>query len=112
VVRKSGGNTARFSCKYHGWQYDDKGRLLKAPKFDESPGFNHEENGLFEVKLISTREGLTFVNFDASTLKLPFDNVKSHVDLGNCVWIDGISVERATNWKVIGESCCGIRRLC
>lgn len=110
VVRKSCGNTARFSCKYHGWQYDDQGRLVKAPKFEEFPGFDLEENGLFEVKLISTREGLIFVNFDASTLNLPFDNVKSNVDFGSCVWIDGISVECSTNWKDIGRASYYVRR--
>lgn len=103
VVRKSYGNSTRFSCKYHGWQYDDEGRLVKAPKFDESPGFNHEENGLFEVKLILTREGLIFVNFDASTMNLPFNDVKSHIDLGSSVWIDGFDMTSATNWKDIGK---------
>ncbi|KIX04917.1 uncharacterized protein Z518_05788 [Rhinocladiella mackenziei CBS 650.93] len=103
VVRKPCGTSTRFSCKYHGWQYDDRGRLVKAPKFDESPGFVHEENGLFEVKSIVTREGLVFVNFDASTMNLPFNNVKSHVDLGSCSWVDGMNVTCATNWKDIAN---------
>jgi len=103
VVRKPCGNSTRFSCKYHGWQYDDKGSLIKAPKFDESPGFNHEQNGLFEVKLILTREGLIFVNFDASTMNLPFNNVKSHINLGSSLWIDGFDLASTTNWKDLGK---------
>ncbi|KAJ9609878.1 hypothetical protein H2200_006207 [Cladophialophora chaetospira] len=103
VVRKSCGNSTRFSCKYHGWQYDDKGALIKAPKFDESRGFVPEDNGLFEAKLITTREGFVFVNFDASTMNLPFNNVKSHVELGNCAWVDGIEVTCGTNWKDIAN---------
>ncbi|KAL2400148.1 hypothetical protein ABEF93_005805 [Exophiala dermatitidis] len=103
VVRKSCGTSTRFSCKYHGWQYDDQGRLVKAPKFDESPGFVAEDNGLFEVKLILTNEGLVFVNFDAGTLNLPFDNVKSQVDLGNCSWVEGMNVTCAMNWKCIAN---------
>ncbi|KAK5051410.1 hypothetical protein LTR84_003062 [Exophiala bonariae] len=103
VVRKSCGNSTRFSCKYHGWQYDDEGSLVKAPKFDESPGFNDEENGLFEVKLILTREGLIFVNFDASTMKLPFNDVKSHINLGNSVWIESFETTSAANWKDIAN---------
>ncbi|OAP54419.1 hypothetical protein AYL99_11520 [Fonsecaea erecta] len=103
VVRKSCGTSTRFSCKYHGWQYDDKGALVKAPKFDESPGFVPEDNGLFEIKLITTREGLVFVNFDASTLNLPFNNVKSHVDLGSCAWVDGKEVTCTMNWKDIAN---------
>lgn len=103
MVRKSCGTSTRFSCKYHGWQYDGTGRLVKAPKFDESPGFNPQANGLFEIKLILTRDGLIFVNFDASTMKLPFNNVKSHVDFGTCSWVHGVSVDCKANWKVIGE---------
>lgn len=103
VVRKPCGTSTRFSCKYHGWQYDDEGRLVKAPKFDESPGFVPEDNGLFEVKLITTRDGLVFVNFDASTMNLPFNDVRSHVDLGSCFWVDGMNVQCATNWRSLGE---------
>ncbi|KAJ9639232.1 hypothetical protein H2204_003843 [Knufia peltigerae] len=99
VVRKSCGTSTRFSCKYHGWQYDDAGKLVKAPKFDESPGFKPEDNGLWEVKLIVTREGLVFVNFDASTMNLPFNNVKSHVEMGSRRWVDGMDVTCAVNWK-------------
>ncbi|KIV88954.1 hypothetical protein PV10_08579 [Exophiala mesophila] len=103
VVRKSCGSSTRFSCKYHGWQYDDTGRLVKAPKFDESPGFNPQANGLFEIKLILTRDGLIFVNFDANTMKLPFNNVKSHVDFGSCSWVHGMSVDCKANWKTIAN---------
>ncbi|KIV78832.1 hypothetical protein PV11_06442 [Exophiala sideris] len=103
VVRKSCGTSARFSCKYHGWQYDDEGKLVKAPKFDESPGFVPEDNGLWEVKSILTREGLVFVNFDASTMHLPFNNVKSHVDMGACSWVDGMDVTCETNWKSLAN---------
>ncbi|KIW13214.1 hypothetical protein PV08_08401 [Exophiala spinifera] len=103
VVRKACGTSTRFSCKYHGWQYDDAGRLVKAPKFDESPGFNPEDNGLWEVKLIVTREGLVFVNFDASTMNLPFNNVKSHVDMGSRSWVDGMDVTCAANWKQLAN---------
>lgn len=103
VVRKSCGTSTRFSCKYHGWQYDDAGKLVKAPKFDESPGFKPKENGLWEVKLIVTREGLVFVNFDASTMNLPFNNVKSHVEMGSRRWVDGMDVTCAVNWKHLGK---------
>lgn len=112
VVRKSCGNSTRFSCKYHGWQYDDEGSLIKAPKFEESPGFSHADNGLFEVKLILTREGLIFVNFDASTMKLPFNNVKSHIDLGSSDWIESFEVTSSANWKDIGMYLPIVRILC
>lgn len=103
VVRRSCGTSNRFSCKYHGWQYDDQGKLVKAPQFEESPTFKPEENGLFEVKLLVTREGFVFVNFDSETLKLPFDDMKSQVDAVDCVWREGFNVQSQINWKVLGK---------
>lgn len=103
MVRRPCGTSTRFSCKYHGWQYDDHGKLIKAPKFDESAGFVLAENGLFEIKVLLTQGGLVFVNFDASTMNLPSTNVKSHVDLGACSYLDGVSLTTSTNWRYIGE---------
>ncbi len=99
---------ARFSCRYHGWQYDDQGKLVKAPKFENMPGFNLEDNGLFEIKLILTREGLVFVNFDASTMHLPFNDMKSGLDMGGFKWLSGVDAKCSMNWKQIGEdaTCC------
>ena len=103
VVRKSCGTTKLFSCKYHGWQYNCSGALVKAPKFDLSPGFKPQENGLFEVKLLRTQEGLVRVNFDASTLRHPFHDMTSSLGMGDSTWIDGFDKETDINWKVIGE---------
>lgn len=102
VVRKSCGTTKLFSCKYHGWQYDDTGSLVKAPKFELSPGFKPVDNGLFEVKLLRTQEGLVRVNFDASTLRHPFRDMTSSLSMGDSTWIDGFDKETEINWKVIG----------
>ena len=92
----------RFTCRYHGWQYDDQGKLVKAPKFERSPGFKPEDNGLFEIKLILTRDGLIYVNFDATTISLPFNKVESGLEMKAYSWLDGVSVETGANWKVIG----------
>jgi len=103
VVRKPCGTSGRFSCKYHGWQYDDQGRLVKAPHFKLNADFRLEDNGLFEVKLIATREGLLFVNFDAGTINLPFRDVKSKFEIGACRWLDGFTLQTKSNWKLIGK---------
>jgi len=102
-VRKSCGTTKLFSCKYHGWQYDDTGSLIKAPKFDLSSGFKPEDNSLFEVKLLRTQEGLVRVNFDASTLGQPFRDMTSSLGMGHSTWIDGFDKETDMNWKAVGE---------
>jgi hypothetical protein len=78
---------------------------VKAPKFENMPGFRLEENGLFEVKSIITEEGLMFVNFDTSTQALPFDSVKSGLMPATCEWLEGIAVACAVNWKQIGMFC-------
>lgn len=92
-----------FQCRYHGWQYDDRGKLVKAPKFENSPGFRTEENGLFEIKLVLTRDGLIYVNFDATTMRMPFDNVESGLDMKAYKWLHGKLVPIEANWKTIGR---------
>ena len=76
---------------------------MKAPKFENMPGFVPENNGLFEVKMILTREGLIFINFDGNTMHLPFNDVKSGLDMGDCKWLDGVDVKCLANWKQIGK---------
>jgi len=53
-----------LGCRYHGWSYDTKGNLIKAPEFEHVPGFDKGKNGLWEVKT-EIREGMVFINFDA-----------------------------------------------
>ena len=103
VIRKPCGNSTRFSCRYHGWQYNDHGGLVKAPKFENMPGFVPAENGLFEIKLILTKEGLVFVNFDSSTMGMPFSGVKSQMLVPDLHWRESFSFTTNLNWKGIGE---------
>lgn len=63
VARRSCGSTTRLSCKYHGWQYSNKGDLVKAPQFNDAPGFDMSANGLFRIHLETDRGGFIFVNF-------------------------------------------------
>lgn len=63
-----------------------------------------EDNGLWSIKLVQTTEGLLFVNFDANTMDLPFNDVSSRLQLAELNWLDGMDLELETNWKQIGES--------
>lgn len=71
VVSLSGNRSLPFltlhkkSCRYHGWSYDTKGKLTKAPKFDGIPGFKREENSLYQIWVKTDVNGFVFVNFDA-----------------------------------------------
>ncbi len=68
VVRKTCGNTLRLACKYHGWQYDPAGRLVKAPHFMDQLGFDASNNGLFEIHLKVDSSRFVFVNLATQLL--------------------------------------------
>lgn len=65
VVRKTSGRSLRLFCRYHGWQYDSAGRLLKAPCFpaDGPESLNLNDNGLFGIHLKIDSGRFVFVNF-------------------------------------------------
>jgi phenylpropionate dioxygenase-like ring-hydroxylating dioxygenase large terminal subunit len=63
VTKKECGSSTVLGCRYHGWSYDTKGNLIKAPEFDNVPGFDKGKNGLWEVNT-EVREGMVFINFD------------------------------------------------
>ncbi|KAJ6134103.1 hypothetical protein N7523_000425 [Penicillium sp. IBT 18751x] len=72
ITRKETGNSTVLGCRYHGWSYDTTGRLVKAPQFDDIPGFEKSENSLFEIHTHTTESGHVFVNLKA-TDPVPFD---------------------------------------
>ncbi|RFU26534.1 hypothetical protein B7463_g9796, partial [Scytalidium lignicola] len=51
---------------YHGWSYGFNGKLAKAPRFDEVPGFQKENHGLFPIHVHIDECGFVWVNLDAS----------------------------------------------
>ncbi|TLD32194.1 ISP domain-containing protein [Venturia nashicola] len=63
VTRKPVGSSLVLGCRYHGWSYDTKGRLTKAPKFDDIPSFKREENNLYQIWVKTDNNGFIFVNF-------------------------------------------------
>ena len=65
VTRKVMGSSLVLGCRYHGWSYDTKGNLTKAPQFDAVPGFKKEDNGLFQIWVRTDPNGFVFVNLDA-----------------------------------------------
>ncbi|KXS19573.1 ISP domain-containing protein [Gonapodya prolifera JEL478] len=65
VVKKESGSTTVLGCRYHGWSYDTLGNLVKAPSFDDVPGFKKEENGLYPIHVHVASGGFIFVNMEA-----------------------------------------------
>jgi phenylpropionate dioxygenase-like ring-hydroxylating dioxygenase large terminal subunit len=87
-----------LGCRYHGWSYDTEGMLVKAPEFENIPGFDKSKNALWEVKT-EVINSLVFVNFDARD--------QDRMGFGNSMepfkkW-KMKDLRCATEWKVEGQ---------
>ncbi|CAG8948815.1 hypothetical protein HYFRA_00001938 [Hymenoscyphus fraxineus] len=104
VAKKECGSSMVLGCRYHGWSYDTKGKLIKAPEFENVPNFDKNQNSLWEVKL-ETRNGFVFINMESTehTQTLHLDDSETAIaslrssDL-KCVgeW----KIEGRFNWKL------------
>ncbi|KAJ5560154.1 Aromatic-ring-hydroxylating dioxygenase alpha subunit [Penicillium frequentans] len=108
ITRKETGSSTVLGCRYHGWSYDTYGRLVKAPKFDDVPGFDKSENSLFEIHTYTTSQGWVFVNLNSgepvpmeeSTLSILSEFARD-ANLGTrSEWLAGRTLTGAFNWKL------------
>lgn len=109
ITRKAAGSSLVMGCKYHGWTYDTKGQLRKAPQFEGVPGFDKTQNGLFEIHCRVDAHGLVYVNLDASEKgrDLPLPNIwrcgrLSQIKKNSC-WLHCFELKGNFNWKVACE---------
>ncbi|PVH70520.1 ISP domain-containing protein, partial [Cadophora sp. DSE1049] len=98
------GSSTVLGCRYHGWSYDTRGKLVKAPEFDKVPGFDKEKNGLWEIKT-SIFQSMVFVNFDAATHvdALGLGDIEAQLKkwgLSKMKCLEDWKVEGAFNWKL------------
>ncbi|KAJ5712661.1 hypothetical protein N7493_009129 [Penicillium malachiteum] len=108
ITRKETGASTVLGCRYHGWSYDTLGRLVKAPQFDDVPGFDKSENSLFEIHAHTTEQGLVFVNLDSGEPALFEDSVRASLEdfkrdsgLGTkSEWVTGQTLTGSFNWKL------------
>lgn len=78
---------------------------MKAPHFDELEGFKKEENGLWEVRCATDRQGWIWGCVDArgqglGDLGLPEEDIMMGE---NICWLKGWDFEGNFNWKCAGE---------
>ena len=112
LTRKPIGTALVLGCKYHGWCYDTKGKLVKAPQFENVPGFNKAENSLFEIKVRVDANGFVFVNLDhensdsaEETMPQDIDDDRMLCNLDNtAVNVACWNTEANFNWKLTEES--------
>ncbi|KAH8803258.1 putative iron-sulfur cluster-binding protein [Xylogone sp. PMI_703] len=106
ITKKESGSTIVLGCRYHGWSYDTKGKLIKAPEFDGVEGFDKDLNGLWEIKS-TVRAGMVFINLDASPVSQEFDmngeNIMKRWKAKDMSCIEEWKVEGDINWKFVAE---------
>lgn len=98
VATKSEGCSQVLMCRYHGWTYDSKGKLIRAPKFEEVQGFDRSANGLFEVRAFVDSSGFVYVNLDV----YGSDGLTIRVGVpirAKLRPVESWSVDAAFNWK-------------
>lgn len=99
VTNKPAGNAGVLMCKYHGWTYDNRGKLVKAPKFDDVAGFDKSQNGLFEVRTFIDSSGFLYANLDVYgsdglTIRVGVP-IRARLSL-----VESWTQEAAFNWKI------------
>jgi p-cumate 2,3-dioxygenase alpha subunit len=64
ICRQDSGNSANFVCFYHGWAYDDSGKLISVPDPDGyAEDFKTSGRILLQPAQVGSYRGLYFVNF-------------------------------------------------
>jgi phenylpropionate dioxygenase-like ring-hydroxylating dioxygenase large terminal subunit len=99
IASKLSGCSLVLGCKYHGWSYDVKGKLVKAPKFDKLEGFDKKSNSLFEVHVRVDDSGAVFVDVGSkpspTIARVDVNKFKNGV-------VETWESEGQFNWKVAG----------
>jgi phenylpropionate dioxygenase-like ring-hydroxylating dioxygenase large terminal subunit len=107
VTNKKCGSSTVLRCRYHGWSYDSKGKLIKAPEFENVKGFDKNLNGLWEVKT-EIRESMVFVNLDAgnevtSQVLLGVEADLRRWNVNHMRPIEEWEIKGNFNWKLAGK---------
>ena len=109
VTKKAAGSSLVLGCRYHGWSYDTKGRLTKAPEFDRIPGFDKSKNSLFEIHARVDNHGFAYVNLDArkeagesELWELTKHGKPTDINHDSC-WLHCWELKGNFNWKVASK---------
>jgi len=95
-------------CPYHSWSYRLDGRLRNAPGFRDAEGFEPDEFGLAELRLVNWH-GWLFVDPSGQDVEFEthvagWDEVVKPYRPEDLTVVARHSYELATNWKVIAEN--------
>lgn len=106
---------SRLRCPYHGWTYDDSGRLVHLPDAEDHPGLDRSAYGLSELPL-ATWNGFVFVAFGPvaprASAWLGRGAIPGAAGTAAMRRIEEPVIERvAANWKVVCEQMLDRRHL-
>ncbi|KAF2183334.1 ISP domain-containing protein [Zopfia rhizophila CBS 207.26] len=110
ITKKPAGSSLVLGCRYHGWSYDTRGNLVKAPQFDGIAGFDKSQNGLFKIRTCTDRGGFIHINLDASCITPAQDSpgceelvgfAAEHDISAQSTFITGWELNGEFNWKVV-----------
>ncbi|NQV56256.1 MAG: Rieske 2Fe-2S domain-containing protein, partial [Rhodospirillales bacterium] len=115
VCRLREGNAKQHSCFYHGWVYDQDGKLKTVPGAESyGPNFKTGDFSLKEVPQFGNYRGFCFVSFnpEAEPLEDYLAGAKEYIDLvvdqspsGKMQVIPGTQeYDIAANWKLLVEN--------
>jgi Rieske 2Fe-2S family protein len=95
-------------CPYHSWSYRLDGRVRNAPGFSDTDGFDPDEFGLAELRLVNWH-GWLFTDpsgedADFTDHVAGLEEVVGPYRPEDLTIVDRHSYELATNWKVIAEN--------
>jgi p-cumate 2,3-dioxygenase subunit alpha len=115
VCREREGHAKRFNCLYHGWAYDNAGRLLHVPGANAYPdSFEKDAFNLRSPARFEAYRDFWFMCLDAQASSLAdyLGNAKEYIDLvvdqspnGRMEIIAGTQeYDVAANWKLLVEN--------
>lgn len=103
------GNRRAFSCPYHGWSYDTKGRLMGLPLRDRYEGLDLSQLGLVELPS-QERHGFIWVvlrpelSIDVAAHLGALDAELASLRCDEMTYYNSLPQEPlATNWKSVAE---------
>jgi choline monooxygenase len=103
------GNARRFSCPYHAWTYDSKGRLVGMPLRERYKGLDLSELGLVELPS-EERHGFVWVvlrpghRIDVAAHLGALDAEIASLGCDKMSYYQSLPEARlGTNWKSVGE---------
>jgi carnitine monooxygenase subunit len=104
LEREECGNRSRFSCPYHGWTFNQEGRLVGVSAQQDFGNFDKDEYGLKEIPVHESAGLVWAILNPASTLDIPaflsgYDDMLAAFGFDEWVYVSKRTF-KGPNWKI------------